>query len=229
MLPVLRLRVVTKVAKGYSQRKNGKWYFRCTVNGERITEYVGDNAAKTRHQQKQAKQDKIVLPHVAHNNGNNEWYTPQAYIESARRIMDTIDTDPASSDIANKIVKASTFYTSKDDGRTKSWSGNIWLNPPYAQPLISEFCQLLLKKYWDKELSQACVLINNATETVFYQDMLASCNAVCFIKGRVKFVDESGKASGMPLQGQTILYFGAKVEAFIKEFSRYGVCLHGNC
>ena len=190
----------------------------------KYVEYIGDAKALARWRKKQAG---LELPHVARNGGNNEWYTPQSYIESVRRVMKTIDTDPASSDIANTLVKASVYFTSKDDGRTKRWSGNIYLNPPYAQPLISDFCRLLLRKWWDKEISQACVLVNNATETSFYQDMLAACNAICFIKGRVKFVDENGR-EGAPLQGQTILYFGVNSTTFIEEFSRYGVCLHGN-
>jgi len=164
--------------------------------------------------------------HVSQGTGNNEWYTPEVYIEAARKTMGSIDTDPASSDIANTIVKAVTYYTAEDDGRQKPWAGNVWLNPPYAQPLISQFCQLLVQKYKGGETRQACVLVNNATETNFYQDMLRECSSVCFIKGRVKFVDEAGIESGAPLQGQTVLYFGPNRKMFAKCFAGFGVILY---
>ena len=165
-------------------------------------------------------------PHVAFNSGESEWYTPSEYIESARKVMGSINCDPASSDSANKIVKALQYFTKKDDGRTKEWTGNIFLNPPYSQPLITEFTNLLVDKYISGEIKQACVLVNNATDTGFYQSMLTHCKAVCFIKGRVKFINEDGKASGAPLQGQTILYFGNRVSEFTDNFSQYGVILY---
>lgn len=168
------------------------------------------------------------MPHVSHNSGNNEWYTPSIYIEAARHVMGSIDVDPASSGKANEIVKATAYYTIDDDGRQQVWAGNVWMNPPYAQPLIAEFCELLLSKYRDGEIRQACVLVNNATETVFYQNMLKLCGAVCFIKGRVKFVDEEGGESGAPLQGQTILYFGNKAAHFTTMFHSFGAVLHSD-
>lgn len=170
----------------------------------------------------------LAKPHVSHNTGNNEWYTPPVYIEAARTVMGSIDVDPASSSKANETVRAARYHTIGDDGRHQLWHGNVWMNPPYAQPLISEFCDLLVKKYQAGEVKQACVLVNNATETVFYQTMLHQCAGVCFIKGRVKFVDEQGASTGAPLQGQTVLYFGGRLPQFTAMFRAFGVILHGN-
>ncbi len=159
--------------------------------------------------------------HVAQNSGENEWYTPAEYIESARAVMGSIDTDPASSEIANATVNAYQFFTKDDDGLTKEWRGNVWMNPPYAQPLISQFSQAISKKFTDGETSQAIVLVNNATETAWFQLMAEYASAVCFPKSRIRFLDPNGKP-GAPLQGQAILYFGEFPIAFRNEFQKYG-------
>lgn len=160
--------------------------------------------------------------HVSHNTGkNNEWYTPKYIIDAARKTMGKIDLDPASSDIANRTVQATTYYTKDDDGLSKPWFGNIWLNPPYAKGLIDEFILAVRNKR--SEYDQAIILVNNATETRWFQDLLNVVSAICFVDKRVKFLDINGKP-GSPLQGQVILYVGSNHSKFIVNFSQLGVC-----
>lgn len=168
----------------------------------------------------------IKKAHVANNTGEYEWYTPAEYIEAARLVMGSIDTDPASSELANKTVKATMFFTQNNTGLLQRWHGNVWMNPPYSQPLITQFANLLVEKYLSGEIKQACVLVNNATETNFYQNMMHACSVICFIKGRVKFIDVNGKESGAPLQGQTVLYFGKNINEFCHNFKKFGVILY---
>lgn len=163
-----------------------------------------------------------VKAHVANNSGNNEWYTPSKYVELAREVMGGIDTDPATSEVANRTVQAAQIYTADDDGRTKVWAGRVWMNPPYAQPLMGDFAEAVASKFESGEIEQACILVNNATETQWFQRMLVSATAVCFPKSRIKFIDPDGKPSGAPLQGQAILYMGSSVEAFKQAFSAEG-------
>jgi len=162
--------------------------------------------------------------HVSHNAGDNEWYTPSHIIEAVRDTMGEINLDPASSDKANEIVKAAKYYTVKDNGLTKKWYGNVWLNPPYSQPLIEDFCEYLVYSLSHGNVQQAMALVNNATETNWFQLLLKECNGVCFIKGRVKFLDKDGKP-GSPLQGQAVLYFGNRVGLFDDNFNKLGTIL----
>lgn len=158
--------------------------------------------------------------HVAHNSGQNEWYTPAAFIEAARQVMGGIDLDPASSAIANRTVKATRYFTAKDDGLAQDWPAcRIWMNPPYAQPLISQFSNKIAEAA--DAGAVAIVLVNNATETTWFQRMLKSANALCFPQSRVRFLDPDGNP-GAPLQGQALLYFGSNVSGFTAAFRDFG-------
>lgn len=167
----------------------------------------------------------ILKPHVANNSGNNEWYTPEVFVIAARNVMGGIDTDPASSEIANRTVGATVYYTEKTDGRSHEWHGRVWMNPPYAQPLIGDFCTKLVAEIDAGRVEQACVLVNNATDTAWFHDLFSRCAAVCFVRGRIKFIDIQGNASGSPLQGQAIVYFGGLVDEFVDSFSTFGKVL----
>lgn len=161
--------------------------------------------------------------HVSNNSGENEWYTPPEYILAARYCMGGIDLDPASCVIANRTVRADIFYTLQDNGLDKNWSGRVWMNPPYAQPAIADFCKKLVDSL--PSIEAACVLVNNATDTAWFRMMADNCAAICFITGRIRFIDPSGKPSGAPLQGQAVLYFGSNIEAFRDAFSKFGFVL----
>jgi hypothetical protein len=162
--------------------------------------------------------------HVSHNSGENEWYTPPNLIESARRVMGKIDLDPASSEVANRTVRATRFFSKDDDGTIRPWSGSVWMNPPYAQPLIARFSEKLVAELDAESITQAIVLVNNATETGWFQLMHQRATAVCFHKARIKFLDPEGRP-GAPLQGQAFLYFWPNVQAFLDEFARHGECV----
>lgn len=181
--------------------------------------------AKNNDTAKEVMREAVKKAHVANNSGNNEWYTPPLHIELARSVMGGIDCDPATSEIANRTVQAETIYTADDDGRSKPWRGRVWMNPPYAQPLMGEFAEAVAAKYESGEIEQACILVNNATETKWFQRMLSVASAVCFPKSRIKFLDPQGNPVGAPLQGQAIVYMGEKVHEFKEAFRSEGKVL----
>ena len=165
---------------------------------------------------------------ISYNSGNFEWYTPSEYIEAAREVMGSIDVDPATTEQVNKNIKAEIFYTKETDGITKEWKGNIWMNPPYSHKLVAQFTSKLLEKIESGEVKQAIVLVNNATETKWFQAMLKMCVAICFPKGRIRFINLQGVKTSTPLQGQTFFYFGAKLVEFKTIFTNFGTILCKN-
>lgn len=160
-------------------------------------------------------------PHVSHNSGDNEWYTPQEYIDAAREVLGEIDLDPASTETANSIVGATKIFTEEDNGLLQGWGGRVWMNPPYASPLIRAFCAKLAAHYEQDDVTEAIVLVNNATETQWFNLLISVASAVCFPQGRVKFwaVD---KEAATPLQGQAVIYIGRKPLAFKAAFAHLG-------
>ena len=158
----------------------------------------------------------------AHNTGEFEWYTPVEIIEAARACMGGIDLDPASCVVAQQTVRATTFYDMQADGLTKPWSGRVWLNPPFATPLIGPF----IDKVTTEPLEQACVLVNNCTETKWAQMLVRRAAAVCLFAGRVRFLDRTGTdVPGTPLQGQMLAGIGVNVQRFNEAFGDMGTCL----
>jgi hypothetical protein len=159
-------------------------------------------------------------PHVSNNSGENKWYTPIEYIDAARRVMGEINLDPASCAEADEIVQADTYYTEEIDGLKQPWFGNVWLNPPYGQPLIVQFSERVSSAFDSGEISQAIVLVNNATDTKWFHRLLDSASLLCLHLGRVTFWHPRG--SSAPLQGQVLLYFGNQGDAFKNIFSEFG-------
>lgn len=165
---------------------------------------------------------KVERPHVANNSGNNEWYTPPEFVDAARELLGGFDCDPATSVVANRTVRAERVHTAETDGRDKPWGTRVWLNPPYGQPLLGEFVDQLVKRVEAGEVRYACVLVNNATETAWFQRLLGTASAVCFPRGRIKFHAPEGGERNVPLQGQAIFYVGDQSNEFAAAFRAFG-------
>lgn len=165
--------------------------------------------------------------HVANNSGENEWYTPAHLIEAARSAMGGIDLDPASCALANETVRADQYFDAEANGLEQAWAGRVWMNPPYAQPLIQQFADKCVASWLHGDIEQACVLVNNGTETAWGQKLLEHARAVCFPRSRIRFVDKHGNPSGAPLQGQMVVYFGGQAHEFREAFRDIGTVFLG--
>lgn len=176
-----------------------------------------------------AKVDEVVAkatgkPHVTNNSGENEWYTPPHVLDVARRVLGDIALDPASCEVAQQNVQAHRFYSVKENGLEQEWyADSVWMNPPYGQPLIKEFVEKFVHEYHEGHFNKACVLVNNGTETVWFQNLASQADAICFIRGRLKFLDSTGSPANTPLQGQALLYFGDERSKFLQEAELLGI------
>jgi phage N-6-adenine-methyltransferase len=205
---------------GIDKMQSSRWQREAGVNDETFENYLASCRDEGREITQAGLLNIAKGCHVTANSGENEWYTPPDLIEAARDVMGSITLDPASCEIAQANVKAKRFYTADDDGLSKKWTGNVWLNPPYSKDCIGLFADKLVGE--SRRFEQAVVLVNNATDTAWFHQMASVASAVCFLRGRVKFLDKTGKPAKTPVQGQAVLYVGANVEAFRAKFSPMG-------
>lgn len=163
----------------------------------------------------------VIHNHRAQGTGENEWYTPEQYIEAARELLGEIDIDPASSEIAQKTVKARQFFTVDDNGLDREWNGRVWLNPPYAQPAIHNFMQKTVEEFQSGRMTEGVALTHNYTDTQWFHIAAKAAEAICFTRGRIGFLSPEGKKAA-PTQGQAFFYFGNRPEDFADSFCKFG-------
>jgi ParB family chromosome partitioning protein len=159
---------------------------------------------------------------VVHNSGNNEWYTPQEYVALARQVMGAIDLDPASCAAANEVVQATRYYTVEEDGLSLPWTGRVWMNPPYGTRLIRKFVDKLIAHVQAGDVPQAIVLVNNASETEWFQTLGDYAERVCFPRRRIQFWHPEQPLRS-PMQGQAVFYYGDRARLFALTFASVGM------
>jgi phage N-6-adenine-methyltransferase len=216
---------------------HGNWLPWLTENerilgfGERTAQLLMLGAVNTKPASDLSERDAVQVSrqiwghthnHRAIGTGEDERYTPQKYIELARRVLGDIDLDPASSETAQRVVNAAQYFTAADNGLRKEWHGRVWLNPPYSQPLIHEFVSKLIEERSAERVSCAIMLTNNYTDTSWFHAALEIAEAVCFTRGRISFNDADGNELGSPPQGSAFFYFGDDASEFAKVFIEAG-------
>ena len=163
----------------------------------------------------------VRQPHVAWT-GEVEWYTPAAYVEAARTVMGGIDLDPASSDHAQRTVRATVYYTAETDGLAQPWRGRVWLNPPYRADLIGRFVRKLLDELEAGNVTEAVLLVHARTDAAWFHEAAGGAVAVCFKLGRISFETPDGTGDS-PTTGSAFLYYGDRPDRFARIFGDSGL------
>ena len=165
----------------------------------------------------------MTTPHLAQVTGSEEWYTPSEVVEAAREVLGVIDLDPASCAAAQVVVQADRYYTVQDDGLAQPWSGRVWLNPPYARGKVKAFTRRLTAEYVEGRVTEAVCLTNNATDTIWFHELVEPASALFFPRGRIEFLKVTPVGVVAPsagLQGSVLTYLGGRPQWFIEVFTR---------
>lgn len=163
----------------------------------------------------------IAVPHISSK--NNEWYTPEKYIQAAREVMGGIDLDPASCAQANETVRATRYYDIQSNGLDKEWNGRVWLNPPYGRSEDGSnqdvWSSRLIDQYHDGVTTEAILLVNAAVDTRWFQRLFNY--PICFPAQRINFSTPESTISGST-HGSALVYFGPHDRHFADVFGRFG-------
>lgn len=155
-------------------------------------------------------------------NSNNEWYTRPEIIDLAREVLGQIDVDPASNDIAQQWINATTFYTEETNGLDKPWTGKVWVNPPYSSALIKKFTKKFLEEYENGNMVEGIMLTNSGSDTLWNIPLQKGLQA--YTNGRISFLQPDLTEKGKGSRGSLFTYLGPNPKKFIEVFTRDNFC-----
>lgn len=157
---------------------------------------------------------------------SDSWFTPPQYLDAVRAVLGRIDLDPFSSEAANLTVGAKHYFTEADNAFTKSWlATSVFMNPPYSGQLVRAAVEKFVEEFSLGHFKTGILLVNNATETRFFQLLLGSAKGVCFTNHRISFYNADGKRISSPTRGSAFFYFGPGTLSFCREFTKFGFAL----
>ena len=130
------------------------------------------------------------------SSNSNEWSTPQKLFDELNNEFH-FTLDPCST---HKNFKCKKHYTTEENGLVQDWSKDIvFCNPPYGKE-ISKWVEKAFNEC--NKGATVVLLIPARTDTSYFHRFIYKQGfEIRFIKGRLKFIDESGiegKAAPFP-------------------------------
>lgn len=149
------------------------------------------------------------------------WCTPDEVLELVRKVG-PIALDPCSNKHSRVRARRELRLERGENGLVQPWArgrgaGLVYVNPPYGDA-VKEWCAKI-----ELEAAQGCeviALLAARTCTAWFQEYAARADAVCFWRGRIKFL---GAKSGAPFPS-LVLYYGPRPARFRAVFARAGRC-----
>jgi hypothetical protein len=146
---------------------------------------------------------------------SDDYPTPPALVDRIGFFFGgSIDLDPVAT--PDNSTGARHRFTEADDGLSKSWQGfeNVYVNPPYERQWYAKIADEV-----NAGAVETIALLKASPCTHWAQEViLPPATAVCFIKGRLTFGDQTSPAGF----GSWLIYFGSQRRRFAKVFGDLG-------
>lgn len=123
------------------------------------------------------------MSHEPPAGGPPDWYTPPEVFQALGLRFDLDPCAPPPPQAA--WIPAEARYCLPVDGLARPWFGRVWLNPPYATQTARWIGKLA-------DHGDGIALTFVRSDTPWWQAAAARASAVCFISGRVNFIDGTG-------------------------------------
>ena len=156
-----------------------------------------------------------------------ECYTAPKYIALVKKVLGEIDLDVASCREANdKHVKAKNFYSKEEDALLPSnpWRGKIYGNFPFQSVYMTPAVDKLIEQRAIGNCTEAIWCSGGFTDNAWFHTLLANADAMCLVRGRVKFIEPGQDAPRGPGPnfGTVFSYLGRKRKRFADVFGEIG-------
>lgn len=175
-----------------------------------------------------------------------DWGTPRVVLDPLEA-FGGIELDPCAN--LRSVVEPKKGIYLPDDGLVASWSDLVqpeygdtisaWGEPYYSPPgvaFINPPYGRAVKKWMEKckeEAANGCEIVSLVAARVdtkwFHENIFASAQAVCFWKGRIKFIDLStGQAGDPAFFPSAVVYWGPRANLFEKVYATKGKVIRLN-
>lgn len=148
-----------------------------------------------------------------------EHYTPRSIVDHVIRVLGAIDLDPCSNSRECPNVPASSHFTPTENGLSRPWFGRVYMNPPYGRE-IGDWVRKLVSEFRAGNVSAAVALVPARTDTYWFGEIYGF--PVCFVRGRLRFLDRERNPQGSAPFPSAIVYLGNERERFYSVFENLG-------
>lgn len=135
-----------------------------------------------------------------------DYCTPQNFFDELNREFHFVLDAAATA----KNAKCRMYYTQEENGLEMPWDcgGAVFCNPPYGR----ETGKWVRKAWRESQKGTTIVLLIPArTDTSYFHNYIYGQAEIRFVRGRLRFEDEEGKAfQGAPFPSMVIIYNGKK-------------------
>lgn len=177
---------------------------------------------------------------VNQSSGAVEYYTDPRLTLAAREVMGSIDLDPATNALANAFgVFATTIYTKEDDGLSKPWAFNVWLNHPFHRgeracpedrkkckkgvckerghidhdiPSNADWIRKAITETESGRVTQLVGICFSSTSEAWFRPLLNL--PLCFLTPRTQYYLPDGTLADGVTKGSVVYYWGPNVDKF---------------